>query len=168
MFPALFRVAQPGINARRHRRVAYPCGFDFSKGGTTLLRLCHPVCPEHSRRDRRAATFSAISLCHPDHSGSIFSSAPPFDASPSPVIPTVATAPSAVAEWRDHGSILPRRDGEWEGSGYALPSLPFLTPGLISKVLSCPCATQIQAKSFATRHGRYVRHRGWVCVETQA
>jgi len=60
-----------------------------AKGGSALLRLCHPACPERSRRDWRAATFAASPPCHPacpernrrDRSGPIFSSAPPSGAS---------------------------------------------------------------------------------------
>ena len=73
-FPALF-----GVD--------HPCGR--CKGASALLLLCHPGCPERSRRDRRAAAFVASPLCHPacpersrrDRSGPIFSSAPPFGAS---------------------------------------------------------------------------------------
>jgi len=112
---------------------------------------------------------------------------------------TGATAPSAVAEWRDRGSIPPQSDDKWVGGASApfasavfwrralckgwplsphsfssptllfsenskliteylklLPlrpptPLPFITPQLFSKVVSCPCASQRQAKVCATR-----------------
>ena len=114
----------------------------FAKGGSALLFFCHPACPacpelrgERSRRDR---------------SGPIFPSAPPFGVSTSPVIPsallapsfegseaegTGATAPSAVAEWRDRGSILPRTDDKWAGGASApFASAVFWTPRLLQRV----------------------------------
>jgi hypothetical protein len=62
-----------------------------------LFLICHPACPERSRRDR---------------SGPIFSSAPHSSAPPSPVIPTEAARSflprrflaRRAAQWRDRGT----------------------------------------------------------------
>ena len=48
---------------------------------------------------------------------------------------TGATAPSAVAEWRDRGSILPRTDDKWAGGASApFASAVFWTPRLLQRV----------------------------------
>ena len=101
-------------------RVPYPLRL-LQSVGSALLLLCHPACLERSRRDR---------------SGPIFSSAPPCGASPSPVIPTGATAPSAVAEWRDRGTIPPRRDGQWAAEH----------PRLLRPLCSGACGIQLRGE----------------------
>jgi hypothetical protein len=117
----LLRGGWRSLDALRQPRVAYPLRLLQRVGSAFSLFVssCFQLRRVHHQRSlsRGWCNLNALRqlrVAYPlrllQRVGPLFSSS---------VIPTGATAPSAVAEWRDRGNVLPRRDDEWVGGASA-------------------------------------------------